>query len=71
MVLLFTRFDSQVEQLSFCPNFLSLRLKNLVLDHNFLTNLSPFSESSSENAAWQVAVTEGGCEVENKNGRAR
>jgi len=53
------------------PNFLSLRLKNFVLAQSFLMSFSPASESSSSKAAWHVAVTEGGCEVEKRNGRAR
>src|SRR6266436_703252 len=53
------------------PSFFSLRLKNFVLDHNFLMRRSPASESSTSKAAWQVAATEGGCEVEKRNGRAR
>src|SRR5450755_867031 len=53
------------------PNFFSLRLKNFVLDQSFLISFSPPSESSSSNADWQVAVTDGGCEVEKRNGRAR
>src|ERR1700690_4032464 len=50
------------------PSFFSLRLKNFVLLQSFLIKRSPASESSSSNAAWQVATTDGGCEVENRNG---
>ena len=53
------------------PSFFNLRLKNFVLAQSFLISFSPASESSSSKAAWQVAVTEGGCEVEKRNGRAR
>jgi hypothetical protein len=53
------------------PSFFSRRLKNLVLRQSFLMSFSPSGESSSAKAAWQVAVTEGGCEVENRNGRPR
>ena len=53
------------------PSFFSRRLKNLVFDQSFLMSFSPSGESSSAKAAWQVAVTEGGCEVEKRNGRPR
>src|ERR1700724_2453999 len=51
------------------PSFFSLRLKNFVFAQSFLINFSPASESSSSNAAWQVAVTDGGCDVGKRNGR--
>src|SRR6266478_3120411 len=53
------------------PRFFSSRLKNFVLAHSFFTSFSPSGESSSVKAAWQAAAVAGGCEVENKNGRAR
>src|SRR4029077_5278960 len=40
------------------PSFFSLRLKNFVLDHNFLMRRSPASESSASKAAWQGAAEE-------------
>jgi len=53
------------------PSFFRRRLKNLVLFQSFLMSLSPSGESSRAKAAWQVATTEGGWDVEKRNGRAR
>src|SRR5712664_4009245 len=57
--------------LNWNPRFFNSRLKNFVFAHSFFTNFSPSGESSSANAAWQAAAVAGGCEVENRNGRAR
>jgi hypothetical protein len=40
-----------------------------VFSHSFYMRSGSFSRTSK--AAMQVAATEGGCEVENRNGRAR
>src|SRR6266704_2112255 len=57
--------------LNWNARFFSSRLKNFVLAQSFFTSFSPSGESSSVNAAWHAAAVAGGCEVENKNGRAR
>ena len=51
------------------PSFSSPDLKNRVLSHNFSIHCGSVSRMSS--AARQAAVTAGGCDVENRNGRAR
>jgi hypothetical protein len=53
------------------PSFLKRPWKNFVLDQSFLRSFSPSGESSRVNAAWQLAITDGGCPVEKRNGRAR
>src|SRR2546430_17595470 len=56
--------------LNWNPRFFNSRLKNFVLAHSFFTSFSPSGEASNVNAAWHAPTVAGGCEVENKNGRA-
>ena len=51
------------------PSSPSSFFKNRVLSHSL--SMRSGSCSSTSNAAMQVAATDGGCDVENKNGRAR
>ena len=51
------------------PSSPSSFLKNRVLAHSLSINSG--SCSSTSKAAMQVAATDGGCDVENRNGRAR
>ena len=53
------------------PIFFRRRWKNLVFDQSFFSSFSPSGESSKVNAAWHVATTDGGCDVEKRNGRPR
>ena len=50
------------------PRAASPALKKRVLSQS--RSMRPSSDSSTSSAARQVAVTDGGCEVENRNGRA-